>query len=178
MQKLSLTNKYIPYLKYKESGVDWVGKVPESWDLQKLKAVFSVSRERVEDDPKVDQILSVSGYRGIEKKNVSTNEGQMPSDDISQYRIVRPGQLVVNTMWLNYTGLGVSDFTGYVSPAYRAYNPSGKINTRFAHHLMRSSVYVQKYSSLLYGIRPNSLQVKPKDFESIEIVVGLRAVLV
>lgn len=171
MTSLKLTKEYQHYPKYKDSGVEWIGEIPVGWDFLKFKSKFAVSDERVEDDLSVDQILSVSGYRGIEPKDISSNEGQMPSDDISQYRVVRPGQLVVNTMWLNYTGLGVSKYTGFVSPAYRAYVVDESMDPEFVHYLMRSIPYVQKYSSLLYGIRPNSLQVKPMDFERIEILV-------
>lgn len=169
--RIQLKNDFTPYPEYKDSGIEWVGKIPKEWDLLKFKSLFSASDERVEDDRSVEQILSVSGYRGIEKKNIKSMDGQMPSEDISAYRIVRPGQLVVNTMWLNYTGLGVSDFTGYVSPAYRSYNIANLMDPKFVHYLLRSILYVQKYSSLLYGIRPNSLQVKPADFEKIEIVM-------
>ena len=171
MQTLKLTKKYEKYSEYKDSGVPWLGKVSSSWDISKFKANFNLSDDRVSDYPKIETLLSVSGYRGIETKNIDSLDGQMPSEDVSDYRIVRIGQLVVNTMWLNYTGLGVSKYEGYVSPAYRAYTISEKMSPEFVHYLMRSLLYVQKYSSLLYGIRPNSLQVKPYDFEKIEILI-------
>ena len=175
MHTLKLTKKYETYPEYKDSGVEWLGKIPKEWGLNKFKADFKVSDDRVSDYPTVQTLLSVSGYRGIETKNIDSLEGQMPSEDVSDYRIVRPGQLVVNTMWLNYTGLGVSNYEGYVSPAYRAYTISDKLSPRFVNHLMRSNLYVQKYSSLLYGIRPNSLQVKTYDFEKIEILIPPKA---
>lgn len=171
MQTLNLTKKYETYPEYKDSGVEWLGKIPKRWEVVKFKANFKVSNERVSDNPKIDTLLSVSGYRGIETKNIDSLDGQMPSEDVNNYRIVHPGQLVVNTMWLNYTGLGVSKYEGYVSPAYRAYDISNNLLPNFVHYLLRSGTYVQKYSSLLYGIRPNSLQVKPDDFEKIEVLV-------
>lgn len=171
MQTLKLTKKYETYPEYKDSGVEWLGKIPKDWNINKLKADFKVSDDRVSDYPQIKTLLSVSGYRGIETKNIDSLDGQMPSEDVSDYRIVRPGQLVVNTMWLNYTGLGVSNHEGYVSPAYRAYTISNDLIPRFVNHLMRSNLYVQKYSSLLYGIRPNSLQVKTYDFEKIEVLI-------
>ena len=48
----------------KESRVDWIGRLPEDWGVSKFKAVFKPSNERVKDDPKVDTILAISGYRG------------------------------------------------------------------------------------------------------------------
>ena len=67
--------------------------------------------------------------------------------------------VVVNTMWLNYAGLGVSDFEGHVSPAYRSYDFRIDVERRYFHHLMRSSIYVQGYTRLLTGIRPNHLDL-------------------
>jgi len=159
------------YPKYKNSGVDWLRNVPSDWDVFPFKKIFKLSNERVEDTPSLNSALSVSGYRGVEPRDIESMEGQMPSEDISKYRIVRKGQLAVNTMWLNYSGLGVSDYEGYISPAYRAYNIDKIVNKKFVHHLLRSPLYIQKYSSLLYGLRPNSLQVKNDDFEKIEILV-------
>lgn len=166
-----MTVIFNPYPKYKDSGVDWLSDIPNDWNILPFKKIFKLSREKVEDAPELDLALSVSGYRGVEPRNIDSLEGQMPSEDINKYRIVRKGQLAVNTMWLNYSGLGVSDYEGYISPAYRSYNIDRSIDKRFVHHLLRSPLYIQKYSSLLYGLRPNSLQVKNDDFEKIELLV-------
>ncbi|MCX5632119.1 MAG: restriction endonuclease subunit S [Phycisphaerae bacterium] len=166
-----MTTKLQTYSKYKDSSIEWLGEIPSDWDIFTFKKIFKLSNERVEDVSSVELLLSVSGYRGVEPRNVESMEGQMPSEDIGKYRIVRRGQLAVNTMWLNCAGLGVSDYEGYISPAYRAYNIDRAVNKKFVHHLLRSSLYIQKYTSLLYGLRPNSLQVKNYDFEKIEILV-------
>lgn len=166
-----MITSHTSYPKYKDSGVHWLGNIPADWDVLPFKKIFKSSDERVEDSPSLDMALSISGYRGVESRNIDSMEGQMPSENIEKYRIVRKGQLAVNTMWLNYAGLGVSDLEGYVSPAYRAYSIGSILNKRFAHHLLRSPRYVQKYSSMLYGLRPNSLQVKNDDFEKIEVLV-------
>jgi len=159
------------YPKYKNSGTKWLHEIPSEWDIYPFKKIFKLSNERVENNPSINLALSVSGYRGVEPRDIETMEGQMPSEDIGKYRIIRKGQLAVNTMWLNYAGLGVSNYEGYISPAYRAYNIEQTVNKKFIHHLLRSPLYIQKYSSLLYGLRPNSLQVKNGDFEKIEILV-------
>ncbi len=155
----------------KNSGVEWIVHIPNDWIFKPLKFVMWASDERVKDHPDFELALSVSGYRGVEPRNVTTNDGQLVSEDNSNYRIVHKGQLVVNTMWLNFKGLGVSALDGYVSPAYQSYYLSNKIESRFAHYLLRSYEYVQKYTSLLYGVRPNSLQVKRHDFERLGVLL-------
>lgn len=117
-------------------------------------------------------MLSVSGYRGIEIKDYDDENRRRSDEDLIGYRIVRPGQLVVNTMWLNYAGLGVSEHEGHVSPAYRAYRFADEnADRRFIHHLMRSSAYVLAYTQLLTGIRPNSLQMSRADLMDFPIVL-------
>ncbi|QEE34997.1 restriction endonuclease subunit S [Octadecabacter sp. SW4] len=158
------------YDSYKESGVPWLGGVPMHWEIKPLAGLFAVSREKNGKNI-VGSMLSVSGYRGIEEKKYES-EGQIREDkDLADYRVVRPSQLVVNTMWLNHTGLGVSEIEGHVSPAYRAYNIHPSLIPRYAHHLLRCHSYVQGYTGLMQGIRPNSLQIKDVDFKRMPVLV-------
>ena len=161
---------YRPYPAYKDSGVEWLGEVPAHWKILRSKAVLTLSREKNNNEP-VGEMLSVSGYRGVEQKEYDFEERKRTADELADYRVVRKGQLVVNTMWLNYSGLGVSSLEGYVSPAYRCYFIKPEMDGDFLHHLLRSSIYIGRYSALLYGIRPNSLQIKNHDWDSLEILI-------
>jgi type I restriction enzyme S subunit len=158
------------YPAYRASGVEWLGDVPEGWDVGKFRHQFKESPEKIEAAV-VGPMLSVSGYRGIEIKEYDDENRRRLEEDLIGYRIVRPGQLVVNTMWLNYAGLGVSDHEGHVSPAYRSYDFRKTVERRYFHHLLRSSTYVQGYTRLLTGIRPNSLQMSRDDLMDFPIVI-------
>ena len=158
------------YPEYKDSGVEWMGDVPASWRVLKFRFVFRESSEKIENEV-VGSMLSVSGYRGIEIKEYDDENRRRTDEDLIGYRIVRVGQLVVNTMWLNYAGLGVSSYEGHVSPAYRSYFIDKVLTGRFAHHLMRSAVYVSAYTQLVTGVRPNSLQMSREDLMSFPVLV-------
>ena len=152
------------------AGHDWLGEVPQEWQIKKFKYLFTLSNEKYKDNP-IGEMLSVSGYRGIELKEYDHELQKRTPEELQEYRIVRLGQLVVNTMWLNYAGLGISELTGYVSPAYRSYFVSDEFHPRYVHHLMRSEIYVRGYTKYMQGIRPNSLQIKTDDFNSFPILV-------
>jgi len=158
------------YPEYKDAGVQWLGNVPEHWTVKKFRHLFRESQEKIEQEV-VGPMLSVSGYRGIEVKVYDDENRRRMDEDLIGYRIVRPGQLVVNTMWMNYAGLGVSEHEGHVSPAYRCYRVDGSMNLRFAHHLLRSGIYIQGYTRLLTGIRPNSLQMSRDDLMEFPILL-------
>lgn len=164
--KLSLPR----YPRYKDSGVEWLGEVPEHWEIAPFQGLFEMSPEK-NGKSIVGGMLSISGYRGVEPKRYESDSQKRTQDQLADYRVVRQGQLAVNTMWLNYAGLGVSDHEGHMSPAYRAYSIRPKLNRRYAHHLLRSSLYVEAYTGLMQGIRPNSMQIKNEDFKKIPVLI-------
>lgn len=129
-----------------------------------------MSREKNEKNI-VGEMLSISGLRGVETKRYESDSQKRTKEQLADYRVVRKRQLAVNTMWLNYAGLGVSEIEGHMSPAYRAYDIRPKLRERFAHHLLRSSGYIEAYTGLMQGIRPNSLQIKNDDFKKIPVLV-------
>lgn len=162
------------YPEYKDSGVVWLGGIPAHWNIKKFRYVFEESPEKITDEV-VGDMLSVSGYRGIEVKQYDDEGRRRTDEELFGYRVVRPGQLVVNTMWLNYAGLGVSEHEGHVSPAYRSYWLDPAMDKRFIHHLMRSGTYVQGYTRLLTGIRPNSLQMGRDDLMVFPVLLPTKS---
>lgn len=159
-----------PYPEYKDSGVEWIGEIPAHWKTKRFRYVFQECNDKI-DGEIFGEMLSVSGYRGIEIKNYDDDNRRRIEDELQGYRIVRKGQLVINTMWMNYAGLGVSEFDGHVSPAYRAFKIMSYINKRYAHHLLRSERYVKGYTSYLTGIRPNSLQMSREDLMNLPVLL-------
>jgi len=158
------------YPKYKDSGFDWLGSIPSDWTLGKFRHLFTESSEKIESEV-YGEMLSVSGYRGIEIKEYSDENQKRSEENLLGYRIVHEGQLVVNTMWLNYAGLGISKLEGHVSPAYRSYWVDSSLHKPYVHHLMRSSLYVLGYTKYLTGVRPNSLQMGRDDLMSFPIII-------
>ena len=158
------------YESYKNSGVDWLGEIPAHWLIGKFRHLFTESSEKIDSEIH-GEMLSVSGYRGVELKEYSDENQKRTEDNLIGYRIVHEGQLVVNTMWLNYAGLGVSQLEGHVSPAYRSYWINSSLHKPFVHYLMRSGLYVLGYTKYLTGVRPNSLQMGRDDLMSFPILI-------
>lgn len=130
--------------------------IPRRWGRTKFGYDFVESAERNGDEPP-GPLLSISEYRGVELN--TRTEGQQASVDVSKYRVVRPGQLAANMMWLNHGGLGVSSLTGYISPDYKAFWISDRFEPRYVHHLFRSSRYIDYFAAIATGVRPNAQRV-------------------
>lgn len=130
--------------------------IPEHWNRTKFGYDFIESTERNGDRPP-GPLLSISEYRGVELN--TRTEGQQASLNVSKYRVVHPGQLAANMMWLNHGGLGVSSLTGYISPDYKAFWISYRFEPRYVHHLFRTSRYIDYFAAIGNGVRPNAQRV-------------------
>lgn len=99
----------------KDSGIEWIGEIPQAWSVTKTKGVFYRKKDKsFKDNP---TILSLA-RAGVKVRDISTNEGQLASD-YSQYNSVEPGDFLLNPMDL-YSGANcnVSNVYGVISPAY------------------------------------------------------------
>lgn len=130
--------------------------VPGHWLHTKFGYDFFESTERNGENPP-GPLLSISAYRGVELN--TRTDGQLASLDVSKYRVVRRGQLAANMMWLNHGGLGVSSLTGYISPDYKSFWISKRFEPRYVHHLFRSSRYIDYFTAIATGVRPNAQRV-------------------
>lgn len=100
-----------------ESGVEWIGQIPENWDVHSIKQHFKV-RKRIAGKEGYD-VLSIT-QQGLKVKDISSNEGQMAMD-YSGYQFVNPGDFAMNHMDLITGYVDLSDKFGVTSPDYRVF---------------------------------------------------------
>lgn len=101
----------------KDSEVGWIGSVPKSWKVSKIKRLFSITKTIANSNDY--QVLSIT-QRGLKIKDLESNEGQMASD-YSKYQIVKPGYFAMNHMDLLTGGVDYSKYEGVTSPDYRVF---------------------------------------------------------
>ena len=106
-----------PYPAMKPSGVDWLGAMPDHWGLERLGSLLHERRE-TNKDGSVTSVLSVLRKRGVIPYEEKGNIGNKKSDDITRYKIVRPNDIVVNCMNVIIGSVGLSSYTGCLSPVY------------------------------------------------------------
>ena len=120
-QKQAMINEAVtkgldPNAKMKPSGIEWLGDVPEGWEIKTLRQLLSVVSEKNRPDL---QLLSVVREKGVIIRNTESKEENhnFIPDDLSGYKVVKPKQLVVNKMKAWQGSCGISNFEGIVSPA-------------------------------------------------------------
>lgn len=138
-----------------------------SGETKRLRWILSPSRERSNGD---EEVLSVYRDCGvIPKKSRTDNHNQTP-EDVSNYLVVRPGDLVVNKMKAWQGSLGVSDFHGIVSGDYEVARPiRNDVDLRFLHYLLRSRRFVNEFALRSKGIRPSQWRLYWQELAEVEI---------
>src|ERR1019366_461540 len=95
---------------------------------------------RVEERGREDlPLLSVYRELGVVPREGRDDNHNVASEDLSTYKFVRPGDLVVNKMKTWQGSLGVSAYEGIVSPAYFIGRKIDDVDDAFMHHLLRSA---------------------------------------
>lgn len=101
--------------KMKDSGIEWIGEIPEDWEIVKVKDAFIRKNDKA--NTKNPTILTLA-RNGIKIRDISNNEGQLAAD-YSNYNPVDIDDLLLNPMDLiSGDNCNISKVKGVISPAY------------------------------------------------------------
>lgn len=165
----AVTRGLDPNVRLKPSGVEWLGDVPEHWDVAAAKFFYREVDER--SDTGAEELLSVSHITGVTPRSQKNITMFVAASNVG-HKICRPGDLVINTMWAWMAALGVAKQTGIVSPSYAVYRPrpSSKLLGEYADLLLRTAPYRSEYLCRSTGIRLSRLRLYPEQFLRIKLL--------
>jgi type I restriction enzyme S subunit len=156
-----------PYATYKPTSIPGLKQLPAHWSTVPICALY---RQRKLTGFENEVLLSVYRDFGVVPKDSRDDNNNRPSDDLSVYQLVEPGDLVTNKMKTWQGSIAVSAYRGIVSPAYFVYQSQHKDNARYLHHLLRCGPYVAAYMAASKGVRVNQWDLDPDLFRRFPIV--------
>lgn len=161
-----------PYPEYRDSGVDWLGRVPAHWIVDRAKAQFREVDERSKAGD--EELLSVSHKTGVTPRRFKTIT-MFQAESYAGYKLARSGDLVVNTMWAWMAALGVSQHDGIVSNAYGVYRPreGAEMDGRYYDRLLRTEMYRAEYVRRSTGITTSRLRLYPPKLLGMPLIQPL-----
>lgn len=139
--------------KMKNSGIEWIGEIPEDWEVVKNKYVFKRLKELVNNEWKSTQLLSLT-TRGIIKKDINNLEGKLP-ESFSTYQLIDKGDLVLCLFDLDISAVfnGLSPYYGMISPAYKRYVLKISGDIRYYNYLFAYVFSGRKYKNYSTTLR-------------------------
>lgn len=155
--------------KFVSSEEEWLGDIPEGWQVRRIGTLFRETNERGNEQL---PILTVSINDGISNKELSEEESVrnfVRSEDKSKYKRMIPGDIVYNMMRAWQGAFGAARIEGMVSPAYVTARPIAKIDSRYYEYLMRTDVAAKEFEKYSRGIADFRLRLYWPDFKTIKV---------
>ena len=150
----------------KPSGVEWLGDVPEHWEVIENRRLFTERDERSDDGE--GELLTVSHITGVTRRSEKPGVGMFMAESLAGYKTCYTGDFVINTMWAWMGATGTAREAGLVSPSYNVYTPDPrKLLQRFVDLAYRSARYVLGMTSESRGIWTSRLRLYPQQFLSL-----------
>lgn len=164
----AVTRGLHPDVPMKDSGVEWIGEIPEHWEVKRAKFLFDEIDERSATGD--EELLSVSHMTGVTPRS-EKNVSMFMSEDYTGSKLCRRDDLIYNIMWAWMGALGVSDRTGIVSPSYAIYRQkkAGTLNSWYFEQLLRDPNYVAHYNRVSTGLHSSRLRFYSNMFFDMKI---------
>ena len=134
----------------KDSGVEWIGKIPREWEVKRLKNIL-LERKENNNPIKTKNILSLTNDRGVIPYSEKGNTGNKSKEDLTGYKIAYPNDIVLNSMNIVIGSVGLSKYYGCVSPVYyMLYSENNRIE--YYNYIFQTRVFQTSLKGLGNGI--------------------------
>ncbi len=138
----------------KDSGIEWIGKIPASWDVHPIYSYFT-ERKHKNSLGREDNLLSLS-YGKIIRKDINTNGGLLP-ESFNTYNIIEAGDIIIRPTDLQNDKrslrTGLSHEHGIITSAYIALRSNKGVNSRYFHYLLHTYDVQKVFYNMGNGVR-------------------------
>jgi len=139
-----------------------------SWKREKFRWIFE---NRKVSTSEIVPILGANIHVGVTER--FEGDGRpAASDDLSKYKLVEPGDIIMNPLGKPHGSIGMSAKRGITSPAYWVLRLDPTENdSRFFHYLLRSEFLIREYVRLSKNLPPNQFDLQWDQFREIELPI-------
>lgn len=141
----------------------------DDWEQRKLGEIFKERTERATGD---EELLSVTIGNGVIRQ-ADSDKRSIASEDKSNYKIVRKGDVPYNSMRMWQGAVGNSEYDGIVSPAYTVLVPTAQANGKFFMELFKKESTLKIFQRWSQGLTSDTWNLKYPVLSSIEFYIPL-----
>ncbi len=160
----AVTRGLDPNVRLKSSGVEWLGDVPEHWEVRRNGRLFVQRNET--GFPELP-ILEVSLNTGIRIRDFGNSDRKQIMAVRSEYKRAVKGDIAYNMMRMWQGAVGVIPVDGLVSPAYVVARPLKGTESRYFSALFRTNAYMDEVDKYSHGIVKDRNRLYWEDFKQM-----------
>ena len=160
----AVTRGLDPNARLKPSGVEWLGDVPEHWEVRRNGRLFAQRNETGFGDL---PILEVSLRTGVRVRDFENSDRKQVMADREKYKRAVTGDIAYNMMRMWQGAVGVAPVDGLISPAYVVARPLPGTESRYFEHLFRLPAYMGEVDKYSRGIVKDRNRLYWEDFKQI-----------
>ena len=150
------------YEKYKDSGIAWIGNIPEHWEVKKLGHLYIPRNEKVSDQDYPALSVTMQGVL-LQLENVAkTNDGD-------NRKLVKIGDFAINSRSDRRGSCGISKYDGSVSLINIVLTPINDMNPVYYEWLFHSSLFSDEYYRWGHGIVNDLWTTRWQEMKNIQI---------
>lgn len=155
----------------KDSGVEWLGQVPQHWEVLPCRAIV-FEKTAKNDGATCSDYLSLMANVGVIPYAEKGDVGNKAPEDLSKCKLVAAGDIVINSMNYGIGSFGLSDLNGVCSPVYIVLRPIDEmVETRFALRIFAHRTFQTYAQSFGNGILAHRAAIGWDTLKSIGVPV-------
>jgi type I restriction enzyme S subunit len=155
------------FSRYRDSGLLWLGEIPEHWDIRRNGRLFGARRETGFPDLPV---LEVSIRSGVRVRDFDAGGRKQEMSDRSKYQRAARGDIAYNMMRMWQGAVGIAPVDGLISPAYVVARPFPETDAAYYAYLFRTAAYMREIDVFSRGIVPDRNRLYWESFKRIPSV--------
>lgn len=142
----------------KNSGIEWIGEIPDDWKVERLQ--WYIEEVKIPNNPmQTDRVLSLTNKAGVIPYEEKGAQGNVAKEDYTQYKLAYPNTIVANSMNILIGSVGICNYFGCVSPVYYVFKPTKKADLLFINYIMQTIPFQKELRRYANGILEIRLRV-------------------
>ena len=153
-----------PDVPMRDSGIEWIGEIPEAWALLRISALYDIRSQKVNDTDYQPLSVTMNGVVAQLEHVAKTNDGD-------NRKLVRAGDFVINSRSDRRGACGIAPKDGSCSLINIVLSPQQSIHNPYFSYLFRSSLFADEFYRWGHGIHDDLWTTNWADMKSIQVPV-------
>jgi len=164
----AVTQGLNPSAPVKNSGIEWLGMIPEHWSSHRCGVLFI--EKDIRNEPELP-LLYVSLNTGVTLRVFNASKIESMASDLGTMKVARKDTLVFNKMRFWQGAAGIAPTDGLVSPDYTVAEISNLLLPEFVEYMFRTKLFSLEVKRYSYGMVDDRLRLYWDEFKNIRIPV-------